>query len=95
MTVFKLGVLSYVTYGRIEDGKGGLRTPTAKKVYKHYNLKHTRYLRRWRQEEEMLLLIKPSQKRHQPSHGRWPKLEKALVQVFADRYEEGKTVRRK
>ena len=47
-TAFKLGVLSYVTYSRIEDGKGGLRAPTAMEVCKRYNLKHTRYLRRWR-----------------------------------------------
>jgi len=38
-------------------------------VCKRYNLKHTRYLRRWWPEEEMLLLMKPSQKRHQTSRG--------------------------
>jgi len=43
----------------------------------------------------MLLLMKPSQKRHRPSRGHWPKLEKALVQAFAGRYTEGETVRRK
>ena len=62
---------------------------------KRYNLKHTRYLHRWQQEEETLLLMKPLQKRHRPSHGRWPKLEKSLVQAFADRRKEGKTVRKK
>ena len=94
-TAFKLGVLSNATYGRIEDGKGGLRTPTAMEVCKRYNLKHTRYLCRWRQEEERLLLMKPSQKRYRPSRGHWPKLEKALVQAFAGRHAEGKTVERK
>jgi len=68
-TAFKLGVLSYATYGRIDDGKGGLRAPRAKEVCKRYNLKHTRYLHRWRQEGETLLLMKPSQKRHRPSRG--------------------------
>jgi len=93
-TAFKLGVLSYVTYGRIKDGKGGLRAPMAMEVCKRYNLKHTRYLRSWRQEEEMLLLMMSSQKRHRPSRGHWPKLEKALVQAFAGRRAEGKTIRR-
>src|SRR5258705_5361958 len=87
-TAFKLGVLSYATYGRVDDGKGGLRAPRAKEVCERYNLKHTRYLHRWRQEEEILLLMKPLQKRHRPSRGRWPKLEKALVQAFADRRKE-------
>ena len=91
---FKLGVLSYATYGRIDDGKGGLRAPRAKEVCKRYNPKHTRYLHRWWQEE-VLLLMKPSQKRHRPSRGRWSKLEKALVQVFADRRKEGEAVRKK
>ena len=94
-TAYKLGVLSYATYGRVDDGKGGLRAPRAKEVCRRYNLKHTRYLHRWRQEEEILLLMKPLQKRHRPSRGRWPKLEKALVQAFADRRKEGKTVRKK
>jgi len=83
-TAFKLGALSYATHGRIDNSKGGLRSPTAKEVYKRYNLKHTRYLHRWRQEE-VLLLMKPSQKRHRPSCGHWPKQEKALVLAFADR----------
>jgi len=39
--------------------------------------------------------MKPSLKGHRPSHGRWPKLEKALVQAFADRRKEGETVRKK
>ena len=39
--------------------------------------------------------MKPLQKRHRPSRGRWPKLEKALVQEFADRRKEGKTVRKR
>jgi len=94
-TAFKLGVLSYATYGRIDDSKGGLRAPRAKEVCKRYNPKHTRYLHRWRQEEEVLLLMKLSQKRHRPSRGRWPKLEKALVQVFADRRKVGEAVRKK
>ena len=94
-TAFKLGVLSYATNGRVDDGKGGLRAPRAKEVCVRYNLKHTRYLHRWWQEEEILLLMKPLQKRHRPSRGRWPKLEKALVQAFADRRKEGKTVRKK
>ena len=29
---FKLGVLSYATYGRVDDGKGGLRPPLAREV---------------------------------------------------------------
>jgi hypothetical protein len=39
--------------------------------------------------------MKPLQKRHRPSRGRWPKLEKALVQASGDRRKEGKTVRKK
>ena len=31
-TAYKLGVLSYATYGRVDDGKGGLRAPRAKEV---------------------------------------------------------------
>ena len=94
-TEFKLEVLSYATYGRVDDGKGGLRAPKAKEVCTRYNLKNIRYLHRWRQEEETLLLMKPLQKRHRPSQGRWPKLEKVLVQAFAERRKEGKTVRKK
>ena len=44
---------------------------------------------------ETLLLMKPTQHRHRPERGRWPKLEKALVAAFAERRKEGKTVRRK
>jgi len=51
-SAFKLGVLSYAIYGRIDDGKGGLRAPLAREVCERYNPKHTRYLRRWSQEEE-------------------------------------------
>ena len=36
-TAFKLGVLSYATYGRIDGGKGGLPA----KGYRGVNLKHT------------------------------------------------------
>ena len=82
-------------YSRVDDGKGSLRAPRAKEVCKRYNLKHTRYLHRWQQEKETLLLVKPLQKRHRPSRGHWPKLEKSLVQAFADRCKEGKTVRKK
>jgi len=82
-TAFELGFLSCATYGRIDDGKGGLRAPTAKEVCKRYNLKHTRYLHRWRQEEEVLILMKPSLKRHRPSRRRWPKLEKAFLRAPA------------
>ena len=84
-----------MTYGRVDDGKGSLRAPRAKEVCKRYNLEHTRYLHRWQQEEETLLLMKPLQKIHRPSGGRWPKLAKSLVQAFADRRKEGKTIRKK
>lgn len=49
-TAFKLGVLR-CKIGRVDDGEGGLRAPLAREVCERYNLKHTRYLRRWRQEE--------------------------------------------
>ena len=39
--------------------------------------------------------MKPTQRRHRPSRGRWPKLEKTLVAAFAECRKEGKTVRRK
>ena len=38
MTEFKLGVLSHMTYGRVDDGKGSLRAPRAKEVCKRYSL---------------------------------------------------------
>ena len=94
-TAFELVVLSNTTYGRIDNGKGGLRAPRAEEVFKRYNPKDTRYLHRWRQEEEVLRLMNPSQKRHRPSRGRWSRLVKALVQVFADRCKEGEAVRKK
>ena len=39
--------------------------------------------------------MKPLQKRHRPSRGCWPKLQKALVQALAERRKEGKTVWKK
>ena len=39
-TAYKLGVLSYATYGRIDDGKGGLRAPRAKEVCRRYKSIH-------------------------------------------------------
>ena len=44
---------------------------------------------------ETLLLIRPTQRRHRPDRGRWPKLEKALVVAFAERRKESNTVRKK
>jgi len=37
----------------------------------------------------MLLLMKPSQKRHRPSRGRWPKLEKGISVGSVDAFSVG------
>ena len=39
--------------------------------------------------------MKPTQPRHRPIRGRWPKLEKALVAAFAECRKEGKTATRR